>query len=203
MRFTFFLFLAFVSSLTMPLCAADIEEEGYTFTVREARWRFSTDYIFTLKGAYFGKVNRGHFGIRTHYDLYGSKQQYEGTGICRLVNLGLFFAWATEIDIYDDKNESIGFIDGQIATFQAARFSIYDHGELVGIAFLDRNCSGFNIVDAETECIILATLTRHFIRNAVDYWTIHVIDPVRISPEIIKVFSAFVVDSQASFLEDL
>lgn len=173
------------------------------FNVHKKRWAWSQDFELTQKGHLIGKVKKKTLmRPQTHYELYDATGQYQAEGICRLLTLGLFFTWATEIDIYDQNGDAIGYIDGQVGSFQAARFSIYDHGKLTAIAFLDANFTGFTVVDAETQEVLLARLSRNFRWDTIDDWTVEVYDPTAISPEIIRIFAAFAVDSQKDFKPD-
>jgi hypothetical protein len=47
----------------------------------------------------------------------------------RIFCLGLFRAWGAEFDVYDKQGNIIGVIDGQVATTESAKYSIYNAKE--------------------------------------------------------------------------
>lgn len=175
---------------------------SYHFRIREKQWLFSTDFVMDTDGLCLGKVVKSSFQIPTHYTLYDSRGEQQATAVYRILNLSLFYSWASEIDIYDGDGLPIGYIDGQVGTFQAARFSIYCRGKLVAIAYLDKQRASFSIVDAETESRLIANFTRHFVKDVTDHWSVDVYDRTTVLPEVIKIFAAFAIDTQEYFKED-
>lgn len=226
MKFTrLFMFLVFTVLSLLPLAAFahnhhlvdelgefvdDIldgfqQPKGYSFEVRRKDWKFSTEFEMTNKGMPIGMAVKTplHLDVRTIYDLYNSEKGHLATGICRLRCLGIFYAWATEIDIYrPGEDDAFGYIDGKVGTFQNACFDIYENGEKVAIAYLDKNSGTFSFFDPETESRILVTFKRHFIVGEVDHWSVFVSDQCNISHEIIKMFATFALDTQNKFKAD-
>lgn len=152
---------------------------------------------------FIGSVSKSTLRVRTNYDLYDSKGNYEGVAICRILTLGSIYSWAREMDIYDQNKMYVGLIDGQAATAAGAKFSIYNaEGTCVGIAYLDLNKSSYTIVDPKNDRHHLASFKRNFIKDTVDHWDVAVYDKDCIDIRIIKIFAAFAVDTQNDFKKD-
>lgn len=179
--------------------------KGHTFNVNRQDWICSTDFVLTRDEEPISTIVKTpfHLDFRAHYDLYDEEGRFVAYGIRNILNTSFLSVSLTEIEIYRPGDWfSFGYIDGQWGTFQAARFSIYENGVVVAIAFLDRTSGTFTFVDPETETRTLATFKRHFILDEVDNWTVHVSEHCHIAPEIIKIFAAFVIDKQDAFKED-
>ncbi|PCI93831.1 hypothetical protein COB11_04685 [Candidatus Aerophobetes bacterium] len=174
----------------------------YHFKVSKKEYRFSTFFEIDSEDAPRGNVKKSFFRMRTNYDL-SDINGWQATGIVRVMSLGLLFTWAKEIDMYDTTGQYIGMIDGQAMTTAAARYSIYDgSNNLVGIAFLDQNCSGFTITHPKSEAYTIARLKRNFVQDTVDGWDIIVYEKDLIDARIIRIFAAFVCDYQNTFKTD-
>ena len=153
---------------------------------------------------YLGTLLKKKFSLHSQYDLYDSQGHYEGQGVCRLLSLGVIYPWAKELDIYDCKGNKIAMIDGQALTSAKARYSFYDHAScLKGIAYLDYGSSSFRIVHPSNDKLVLALLQRIFIEHTIDNWDVTIYRSETIDPRILKIFSAFAVDFQSSFKEDI
>jgi hypothetical protein len=188
-----------------PLLAAT--PKTIEFAIHEKEYRFSNYFDLASKdNAPQGLVIKTHFAklnLRPHYDLYDRSGQWRARGVCRLLCLGVFYSWATEIDVYDTEGKTIGVIDGQVMTTTSARFSIYDGNSfLKGIAYMDRLNMGFTILDPNNEMHILARFQRIFVRDVPDHWECQVYEPDAIDLSIIKIFAAFAVDHQEYFRID-
>jgi hypothetical protein len=174
------------------------------FRVTRNDYTFSTVFEMAINDRLVGTAYKSSFHLMTQYDLYDSKGQYQGYGSCRFFSLGLFYTWATEIDVYDPYGYYVGMIDGQIASLEPAKFSIYDAtGNRTGIAYLDKNCVAFSIVDPNNEARLLARFNRNFLQDTVDYWEVDIYEPEAISLKIIQVFAAFACDTQGKFKPDI
>lgn len=196
------LFIFLLLSYVQP--AISNSDTILAFEVRQQSYQFSTIFDLTSNKGLLGTVVKSSFRIRTNYDVYDAFGIYEGVGVCRILTLGSFYKWGTEIDVYDKDGYYAGMVDGQAVTGASAKFSIYDaQGIRVGIAYLDLSNSAFTIVDPNNEQRHIAGLKRNFIENVVDHWSVKVYDPTAIDLRIIKIFAAFAVDSQASFKPDL
>lgn len=196
------LFLIASLSLCLPLKG---EENGAAsrFYIKRNDYTFSTVFEMISKDGLLGTAAKSVFRITTHYDLYDVGGNYEGQGACRFFCLGLFYTWGTEIDIYDAEGFTIGVIDGQAATSESGKFSIYDaEGNRLGIAYLDQNCSSFSIVHPDNSSRHLARLSRNFLENNVDCWDVIIYEPNAIPLKVIKVFAAFACDTQGKFKKD-
>lgn len=205
----FAFFICIFSSLIAHEPKSHHQQHGDTWAGKEGfrisrdDYTFSTVFELAVDDKLVGTVYKGVFHVMNHYDLYNTKGDYEGTGICRFFTLGLFYTWATEIDIYDAYGNYVGMIDGQMASLEPAKFSLYDSaGKRTGIAYLDQNCSAFSVMHPEKEQRLLARFTRNFLDDTVDTWDVDVYEPNAISSQIIRVFAAFACDTQDKFKAD-
>lgn len=164
--------------------------------------RFSTEFEIISSEVPLGRVKKSKIRVRTNYDL-SDRDGWQATGIARFFSFGMFCNWAKQIDIYDTSGEHIGYIDGRLLTTSAACYSLYDRNDqCFGHAYVDRGGRGVVIQDPEMESRILVYLTRIFERDIEDSWEIAVYEPGSIDFRIIRIFSAFMLDLQASFKED-
>lgn len=187
-------------------CGIDAGEKENVIHYRVTRsdYTFSTVFDMALGKTYLGCVVKTPFHLTTHYDAYDRLGVYEGQGICRLFCLGVFYIWGTEIDVYNINGEKVGFIDGQLVSSEPAKFSFYTaSGQRAAIAYLDQNSAGFSLIDPNNPARIFARLTRNFIIDAIDNWEVMIYDSERIDPRLVKIFAAFVCDTQNKFKADL
>lgn len=174
------------------------------YKVTRSDYTFSTIFDMATEKSNFGTIVKSVFHIATHYDSYDRFGLYEGQGICRMATLGLFYTWATEIDIYDSHGNRIGMIDGQVISTEPAKFSIYDAANnRICIAYLDKNCMHFELVDPHNSALIIARLTRNFIADTLDNWDVSLYRPDLLPKEFLKIFAAFACDTQNKFKPDL
>ncbi|MBA3957106.1 MAG: hypothetical protein H0X51_01745 [Parachlamydiaceae bacterium] len=179
------------------------EEKILTFQACKREFSFETRFELSQGKNNLGSITKSSFRLRTNYDLYDVDGNYEALGICRKLSLGSIFTWATEIDIYDKDGGYVGFVDGQVITGAAAKFSIYNAmGDCVGIAYLDLKGASFTVVDPENEQRNLASFKRNYVQSTTDHWDVQVYCPKSIDMRILKMFSAFAVDTQEKFKKD-
>lgn len=184
--------------------AKDKRTDFNQYRVTRNDYTFSTVFDMAAGNDPMGSVVKSMFHIATHYDSYDRFGLYQGRGICRLFCLGVFYTWGTEIDVYGENGQYEGMIDGQAVSSEPAKFSFYnDRGERVAIGYLDQNQMGFSLVDPNNSSLILARLIRNFIPGTLDNWDVAVYYPEQISPNFVKIFAAFVCDTQDSFKPDL
>lgn len=174
---------------------------SHSYTITENPYLLSTYFEMQGNDRYIGRVVKETLSIRTVYDLYDPQGNREAQGICHLLSLGTVYPWAKQITVYDAVGKQVGFIEGKLLTTTTARFDFYnDQNRLVGHGYLDRNASAFTIM-TESERTI-ARLKRNFIQDDVDSWKVDQYDDQELDPRILKVFSAFAIDSQEFFKED-
>jgi len=174
----------------------------YHFRIQKKQFRSSSFFEIDSEDTYRGNIKKSSFRIRNCYDL-SDKGGWCATGIKRFASLGLFFNWSSIIDIYGVNNEWLGMIEGNILTLSKAKFSIYDREEkLIGLAYMDLQGLGITISEPNNEAYTLARLDRVFIPDAADYWNVTVYEPEKFDDRIIRIFSAFCVDTQESFHRD-
>jgi hypothetical protein len=184
------------------LNAGSHEEHPHHYKVQQKDYRFSRYFDMISEEGHQATVVKSSFHVRTNYDLY-TKGGYQAKGICRFFCLGSLYSWGTEIDVYDAEDQWIGLIDGQVMTSAAARFSLYDqHGDLRAIAYLDEDCQGFNLSLPEQDTHTIARLERIYTQDKVDDWEVRVYEAEHVDKRILEIFSAFAVDTQASYKLD-
>ena len=171
-------------------------QPSYTFSIYKKPYSFSTIYEMTSDKEPFGTAEKTTYSIRKTYDLYSPEGTPEGSAICQLASFGLFFAWATDIDLYDANGFKIGLIDGELFSPAPAEFSIYNAQEQkVGSAYLNEERTEFTILNPNDSYKILATLKQETL-DSTDFWNITVYDEDTIDQRIIKYFAVFAIDFQ-------
>lgn len=186
------------------------EHHSYEFLIKKNISKFSETYrIYSpLQGTtsypatYPGMIKKSAFRVRTNYDL-SNQEGWQATGITRMLSMGMVYPWATDIDIYDTRGVKIGFIDGNIATLESAKFDLYRYDEQgqatkVGVALANADFTHFSITSPENY-LPIAELTRH-LHMKDDAWTVTVTVPDTIDDRIIRIFAGFVVNYQDKFL---
>lgn len=197
------LLLSISSPVFSGFCIYEEAFEPYTFEVYKKSYAFSTYFEMVEEGISSGTVVKQSFSLHSCYDCYDREGIYQGTGICRIFSLGFLFAWATEIDIYDNEGYFVGFIDGKILTTTKARFGFYDStGRLSAIAYADNDLTGYSLVDPDNAYHAIAALTRFFVPDLPDPWSVSVYEPEVMDPLMIQIFAAFSVDRQGAFRPD-
>lgn len=200
----FLLLLTFVNGVHAHIREWEEWEDIIRYRVTRSDYILSTEFNMSNERYSLGKVVKSVFHITTHYQAYDRFGMYEGQGICRFFCLGSFYTWGTEIDVYDVNGEKVGMIDGQALSSEPAKFSFYGAmGQRVAIGYLDQNCMGFTLVDPENSAFVLASLTRNFKADTPDDWDVVIYDPERMPARLVKIFAAFVCDTQNKFKPDL
>jgi hypothetical protein len=203
----YFKYLPFMFLLFTPFISVQATENKDVlnhYRVTRSDYTFSTVFDMATEKKSVGSVIKSVFHLTTHYDSYDHFGLYEGTGICRLLCLGVFYVWATEIDLYDEIGQRVGMIDGQVVSSEPAKFSFYNAiGQRVAIGYLDQNFMSFSLVDPHNSALVLARLNRNFILDTVDNWDVVIYHPELIPPQLVKIFAAFVCDTQTKFKPDL
>lgn len=185
-----------------PSSDAYQSKERYHFTIQQKNYSLSTFFEIDSEDTYRGNVKKSQFRVRDHYDL-SDKDGWCATGIKRMASLGSFYDWGAEIDIYGVNNEFLGAIEGKILTTASTKFMLFDrYKKLVGIAFVDLDGRGATITDPNNETYALARFTRNFVLDVQDDWSVVVYEPKNLDDRLIRIFAAFLVDSQNSFHED-
>jgi hypothetical protein len=198
-----------LSTLLSPLAIAASygvhEDHPYDFLITKDVYKFSEIYQINspLKETYPGSVKKSAFRIRTNYDL-SNKDGWQATGITRIISLGSVYHWAKDIDIYDTRGVQIGLIDGDLATFESAKFNIYEYDEAgkatqIGIAYANPDFSRFAILTSSTDPHPIAEMNRNFSDNT---WSVSVHYPEKIDDRIVRIFAGFVIDHQDKFLSN-
>ena len=179
------------------------EDHPYNFVI--SKDVYFTSKIFQInspqKETYPGSVKKSAFRIRANYDL-SNQAGWQATGITRIVSLGALYPWAQDIDIYDTRGVQIGMIDGELATLESAKFTLYEYDESgnhtkVGVAYADSSFNRFSILASSGNPHAIAELNRNFSNNT---WDVSVHYPEKLDDRIIRIFASFVIDYQDKFL---
>lgn len=195
-----------VAIFTLSLCSSiSAAEEGLIcYEVKRHDYPYSSVFEMTFGQEIVASALKSPFHMTTQYDLYNSQGVFEGKGVCRLLSLGVIYSWGTEIDIYDEDDNYIGMIDGLVATSEPAKFCIYNcEGKCIGIAYLDKACTTFTIIDPNYPALLLAKLTRNFIDGHLDNWRVEHYEPLLVGPKVIQIFASFACDSQGKFIPNV
>ncbi len=180
------------------------EDKPYNFDIKKDVHPTSEMYRITskLRETYPGNVKKSAFRVRTNYDL-SNEHGWQATGITRIMSLGSLFSWAKDIDIYDTRRVQIGMVDGELATLESAKFSIYEYDEKgkatrVAIAYANADFKRFIVLAENTNInpVPIAELNR----TDANTWHVSVNYPEKIDDRIIRIFAGFVVDYQNKFL---
>lgn len=193
---TFYLF----SAIWMQPIGASLKDESLHYGVTSGEDTFATIFDMSNEKTHYGSVVKSMFHLAPNYDSYDRYGLYQASGICRMMTLGLFYSWASEIDIYDGHGDKIGTINGHILCTEPAKFSFYDvYEKRVCIAYLDRDCKCFVIVDADDASCVLARLTRNFSPDTDIMWDVSLYYPERLPLKFLNIFAAFVCDTENYF----
>lgn len=198
-----FLFILFTTYAALANSYGVHEDHPYDFVMTKDIYKFSE--IYQIKSpqreTYPGSIKKSAFRIRTNYDL-SNKDGWQATGITRIISLGSLYPWAKEIDIYDTRGVQIGFIDGNLATLESAKFTIYDYDESgkateIGFAYANPTFDRFVILASANNPHPIAELNRNFGDKT---WSVSVHYPEKIDDRIIRIFAGFVIDYEDKFL---
>lgn len=174
----------------------------YQFILSKKEYLFSTEFEIDSDQIEPAKISKPKVAVKTYYELEGS-QGFCARGSVRILSMGSLFAWGKDIDVYDDKGDYLGMIDGEALTTAEAKFSFFDAGgNKVAIAYLDDNKTGFTIVHPYNNSRVIARLTREFIPHIPDPWKVRVYQGQDVDQRLLQIFAAFAVDSSSSFLKD-
>lgn len=171
--------------------------------MHERLYTFSTHYDIDSDDSLTGSIVKTKLSLRTSYEYYDQEGESVSCAYLRIFSLGSLFTWAGVIDVYDAEDERIGLIEGSILTFLPSKFSFYNkENTLIGIAYMDADCMGFNICKSSNSIKSIAYFHRIFVHGITDYWTITIVDPQAIDIRMLLSFGAFAIDHQAKFRED-
>ncbi len=175
-------------------CSTLFSGEPISFSVIKSGYTLSTYYEFVSGEAYLGRIIKSSIRVRTCYDLYDSKGDYEGEGICRALSVGSLYAWAREIDLYDHGGEKIGMIDGKILTLGRARFDLYNsQNRHLCSAYFNNDGTLFTLFDTSEAERNLGYLIGG---QELD---VTLFDSNTLDLRILKFFSAFIADHWEKF----
>ncbi len=190
----------FVLSLFLfaSLCASedpDGSNSAKYSVVKKSYW-FSTEFEFDAPE---GKIVRtGNLTPWYYYDYVDGKGNHLSRGITRFFSLGTLFAWAMNIDVYDDNGNTIGLIEGHFWTKARAKFAIYEKSKVVAHAFLNTDDNKFVMTSAWDEKLVIAKLKRADYGD-VNFWEVKLTDNTLVDERVLKTFIAFISDYQNSF----
>lgn len=180
------------------------ETEPYSFDIKKDAYMLHTNFQISSDTTYNGSVKKSKLRVRVNYDL-SDEHGWQATGIKRVASLGIMYPWAGEIDLYDTRGVKFGMIDGQVATTEAAKFSLYAYDEegdyeRIGIAYLNSDMQSITILYSDAGPHPIARLERKPGFNQEDYWNVEVYHPEQIDDRLVRIFAAFALDHQDAFL---
>jgi uncharacterized protein YxjI len=198
---TFIIALALLfSALTH---ADESHNQSLSAVMHERLFTLSTYYDIDSDKGPLGNVIKTKLSFRTTYQYYDQNGQYLSCAYQRIFSLGSFYTWACVMDIYDGQGNTLGLIEGSILTLLPSKFSFYDAtNNVVGVAYMDKDCMGFSVFDPTNETRTIANFRRVFVEGITDYWTMTFNDLSAIDSRILFSFAAFALDKQADFRED-
>jgi hypothetical protein len=196
-------FVAIVLSVLLFGAVDAYPKVNYSFRIHENKSRFSKCFEIQSDEVNPGTVWKRPLTLRTCYDLFDGEGEFEAEGICRFFCMGLLYEWGTEIDVYDQEERRLGYIEGKAATTAAARFDIWNgKNRKVGIAYLNNSCTGITVYHPDRAAQVICSMERVVIPDAPDYWEVTVHDNRHIDRQVLEILAAWAVDRQSAFRED-
>lgn len=120
-------------------------------------------------------------------------------GLLNLSFLGLFYPHSlSDFNVYDKDGKFIGHIDGKVLDLSPARFDFSDAAGNT-VAYARQEGVQVTVRDYQTDNV-LAYMGRQFEDGRMDCWSVHCTS--EIDPRLLFIFSAYVVEHQAHFMED-
>lgn len=201
--------LFFLCALSSPFATASSaygvhEDHPYEYSIKKDVYKLYEIYQINSprKDTYAGSIKKSPFRLRRTYDL-SNQAGWQATGVIPIISSGSLYNWAKDIDIYDTRGVKIGFIDGNLATFEAAKFDFYEYDAAgnalkIGTAYSNAQFDRFVVFGTANDPRPIAEINRHLSEKT---WTVTVHYPEMIDDRIIRIFSAFAVDYEDQFLK--
>ncbi|MBA3721869.1 MAG: hypothetical protein H0W88_05655 [Parachlamydiaceae bacterium] len=164
----------------------------------ERRYPFHTHYKLESPEGHLGEIIREKMDVKSHFSFYGHRDDHELIAIAsvRFFTLGQLFKWSNIIDIYSPSNELLGKIKGCFLTTSPAKFEFYNNSEeLLGIALMDEDSRGFNLL-SPIDNFIIARYTRIINEDGSEYWLLNIYQPDIIPSSFYSLFGAFIFDKE-------
>ncbi len=193
-------------ALTASVSAATHAPEPYEFVISQNDYRLSTLFSIDSGDTYSGQVKKSRIRPWASYDLsnadgWQASAQYKWTNTSWIFGQSMMEMW-----VYDTDGYAFALIDGQMVTTTPARYTVttYEGGEEQTVAVINLNDArdAFTFYFPEDETRRIAEMRRVIIADARDHWTVRVLHPERIDDRIIRLFAAWAIDNQSTFLMD-
>jgi hypothetical protein len=168
------------------------------YTVQRRDYRFSTYFEVGADGAPIGTVLRERWRqpMRAHYVLYDADGGRQGEAVTRLWSLGLFFSWASTVDLLDRDGRPAYRLVGHFFTTETACFRLQSaEGKDLAMLHVDL---------ARTGCVAtlpdnpFAVLARYYRNQVSDYtherWDFTTLPEGPVAPMAWQLIGAFLAD---------
>ena len=200
-------FLVALIALTASLSAAVHAPEPYEFTISQNDYRFCTIFPIDSRDTYPGQVKKSRIRPWTSYDLsdadgWQARAQYKWTNTSWYYGQSMMEMWISDTDGY-----TFALIDGQMLTTAPARYAVmtYEEGgeeQKVAVITLNDSRDAFTFYFPEDETRRIAEMRRVILPDVRDHWVVRVYHPERIDDRIVRLFAAWAIDNQSTFLLD-
>jgi hypothetical protein len=177
------------------------------FSIEKKEYDNDTQFEILSDDVDPGIISKISSYTRVGYELYGLNG-WEATGITRALSFGSLFIWAKEVDIYDkDENDEwqwIGMVEGWLFPSGMSKYDLCNEkNECIATAWLDNECSSYTLYAPESSTRFLGSFRRQFIDDICDSWDATIYEPEAFNPKLLRIFSAFICDTQDLFKRDI
>lgn len=181
--------------LLATLCSMVSGFASYSYTIQPRSYMFETHYDVYNDDEYLSSIEYYALQLRRIYNLC-DEQGPVASGTARLLSMGALFTSMKQIDVTDQYNQSIGFIQGHFWTSAQGKFAFFDaQNRHFATAYVDWSGSSVSVVDSMNERKPIAVFRRSFVPHGDYYWEVKVINEEAIDARMLQIFSAFVTDA--------
>jgi hypothetical protein len=178
--------------------------EGLSFTRISPFFAYSVECQLKKGEQPDGKVVRtGLCCPRYYYDLFDEEGLFRARAITRVFSLGMLVSpSALEMDLYDETEQWIGSIEGQVFVDARASYLFYNaERRLTGIAYLDSESADFLILSPEDQGRNPLAIYKGKLFGEFSSWKMKVLDDsLEIDERLLKIFGGFIADYHTSFI---
>lgn len=183
-----FFILAFLASVSQGFAS-------YIYTIQPRTYMFETHYDLYNDDEYFSSIEYYALSLRRIYNLCDSRGPV-ARGTARLLSMGALFNSMKEIDVTDEFERTVGFIQGHFWTSALGKFAFFNaSGRHFATAYVDWSGSSVSVVDALNERIPIAVFRRSYVPHGDYYWQVKVVNEAAIDARMLQIFSAFITDA--------
>lgn len=177
------------------LCCTTTAFASYIYKIQPRSYLFETHYDIYNDDEYLSSIEYHSLRFHRIYNLC-DEQGPVATATARLFSMGALFSAMKEIDITDQFNRPIGYIQGHWWTSAYGKFAFYDANNYhYATAYVDWSGASVNVVDAQNERSTIAIFRRSFIPHGDYFWEVNVVKEEAIDARVLQTFSAFITDA--------